>query len=484
MGKTNQVILWRVKMSRASKNTVRSKVARRVVVAILITVLAISTVNLIYMSRQIMKEQHIELGIATDLCASNIVGWLGEMEGICEGIANSLEALDTMDEETTRSLIDQVARNHSELFFVYVATEEGDMYMSRGAQFVKNMDVRERVWYKTAKSTGHTIVTDPYTSATRPDTMLITVASPVYQGSKLLGVVGVDASIDSVRDYINSINFKDEAYGFLVDSEGNIIVHKNEEYNPKPDEKVKAIDVIPEINKIIKHPGSEYVVAKDYSGQSMVYSSSRIKDSGWTLVVAYPRQNIMAYVDRGIRMSLFVAILCILLAAGGITKTIKKMLRPIEKINPVMDKIIAGDFSDKINFEAGEDEIGELQTKISKMLDELSATIEQQKYVLGEMEKGNLMVEDMDDMPGELNQISKSVNSIKESFNDIISDIQFSAINLQSFAVGVNEGCDLEEMKMVFEELSAEANALMEKTSKFRTTLKATDDKILSETMH
>ncbi len=471
-------------MSRVGKNTVRSRVARRVVIALLITVCAITTVNLIYMSRQIMKEQHIELGIATDLCASNIAGWIGDMEGLSEGIANSLEALETMDEETIRALVDQIAKNHSELFFVYVGTEEGDMYMSRGAQFVKNMDVRERVWYKKAKSTGHTIVTDPYISATRPDTMLITVATPVYHGSKLLGVVGVDASLDSVRDYISSINFKDEAYGFLVDSEGDIIVHKNEEYNQKPDEKVKVVDVIPAINKIIKHPGSEYVIAKDYKDQTMVYSSSRIKDSGWVLVVAYPRENIMSYVDRGIRINLFVAILCILIAAGDMTKAIKKMLHPIEKINPVMDKIIEGDFSDKIDFEAEEDEIGELQTKISKMLNELSAVIEQQKYVLGEMEKGNLMVEDMDDMPGELDQISKSVNSIKESFNDIISDIQFSAINLQSFAVGVNEGTDLEEMKMVFEELSAEANALMEKTSKFRTTLRASEDKILSETMH
>ena len=35
--------------------------------------------------------------------------------------------------------------------------------------------------------------------------------------------------------------------------------------------------------------------------------------------------------------------------------------------------------------------------------------------------------------------------------------------------MGVNETSNLEEMKMIFEELSAEANALMEKTSRFIT---------------
>ena len=95
--------------------------------------------------------------------------------------------------------------------------------------------------------------------------------------------------------------------------------------------------------------------------------------------------------------------------------------------------------------------------------------VKKQKYVLGEMEKGNLVVENIEEFPGELNEIANSVNSIKETFNDIISDIQFSAINLQSFAMGINETSDLEEMRLVFEELSAEANILMEKTSRFIT---------------
>ena len=86
-------------------------------------------------------------------------------------------------------------------------------------------------------------------------------------------------------------------------------------------------------------------------------------------------------------------------------------------------------------------------------------------------------------MPGDLNEISQSVNSIKETFNNIISDIQFSAINLQSFAMGINESSDIAEMRMVFEELSAEANALMDKTAKFKTAIRTPEDKMLEETM-
>ncbi|MBO6284668.1 MAG: HAMP domain-containing protein [Pseudobutyrivibrio sp.] len=166
---------------------------------------------------------------------------------------------------------------------------------------------------------------------------------------------------------------------------------------------------------------------------------------------------------------MIVALVCIVLALGDITVTIRNVLKPLDKINPAMDKIMEGDFTTKLNFATANDEIGDMQNKLAVTLESLSKVIQEQKYVLSEMEKGNLVVENIEDFPGELNEIATSVNSIKESFNDIISDIQFSAINLQSFAMGINESSDLEEMRSVFEELSAEANALMEKTSKFKT---------------
>ena len=134
-----------------------------------------------------------------------------------------------------------------------------------------------------------------------------------------------------------------------------------------------------------------------------------------------------------------------------------------------MDNVMNGDFTTKLNFATENDEIGDLQNKLAMTLEALSNAIKQQKAVLSEMEKGNLTVKNIDEFPGELNEIATAVNSIKETFNDIISDIQFSAINLQSFAMGINETSDIEEMRILFEELSAEANALMEKTAKFTT---------------
>lgn len=164
-------------MNVVPKKSIRRKVAKRVVIALVVTVVVLSTVNLIYMSRHIRDEQEKELELATNLCVEEIDGWVNEMCVIAEDISYALGGLQTVDEKTVKKILNQVAANHTELFFVYVGTESGDINMARGVQLPVGYDPRDRDWYKMAKASGHTVITNPYLSASRGDTILITVAT-------------------------------------------------------------------------------------------------------------------------------------------------------------------------------------------------------------------------------------------------------------------------------------------------------------------
>ncbi|MBQ7147729.1 MAG: methyl-accepting chemotaxis protein [Pseudobutyrivibrio sp.] len=472
-------------MNTTSKNSIIRKVVGRVIKALLVTVLALSVVNLIFMSRQLMKEVKTEVELVTVVSADKVDGWTSGLECITQDIADSLTGIESIDETTVKHILNEYAKHHDELYFLYVATEEGNMYMARGVQYAAGVDPRERAWYKAVKAAGHTIVTDPYMSATRKDVMLVTAATPIYFGTRMVGIVGVDADVHTINEYIEGLEFRDGAYGFLIDTQGNIIAHKNSEFLPTSEKVTNVSEAIPELVDIVQKPGSKLVKAKDYRGEEMLYSTTRLEDSKWTVGLAYPSKAVYKTLDRGIRICLFTALVCILFAAGDIRAAIKRMLKPIEKINPVLDGVIRGDFSVDLELTKEQDELGLLQQKLVLIIRRLGEIISEQKHVLGEMENGNLIVEDIETLPGELNEISMSVNSIKAAFNDIISDIQFSAINLQSYAMGINETTDLEEMKMIFEELSAEANALMDKTSRFITMpggLVNTSDTVLDDT--
>lgn len=457
-------------MKKNKRTTVKSRITRHVVIAIAITITVMTIVNLVYLSRRIIEQQEMKLTLATQMSAGEVQNWIKDMSTITEDMASSLTALGDLNKTTVRAVVDRVALNHPELYYVYFSDKLGNATMARGIDFAEGVDPRERVWYKTAEALGHTAVINPYSSASKPDVMMVTVATPVYWGTMLVGVVAVDAVIASVQDFINNIDFEQGSYGFLLDSNNNIIAHPNESFNPTNGNITSAVDVMPELDEILSTSRQdEFVTARDYTGTRMVYSAKTLEGSKWTIAVAYPESNFLSHVDRGIRISLFVAVLCALLAVGDIAVTVRRVLKPLDKINPAIQKIVEGDFSTKLNFAEANDEIGDLQNELAVVLAALTKIINKQTYVLSEMEKGNLIVEDIENFPGELNQIATSVNSIKETFNDIISDIQFSAINLQSYAMGINETTDIDEMKAIFEELSAEANALMEKTSRFVT---------------
>ncbi len=456
-------------MKKANYKSVKSRITRHVVLALVITVTILTIMNLIYMTRRIMDEQRMELQLATDLAASEIECWTQKLISVNESMADVIGGLSIYDEKNIRHMIDNVAVSHPEMYFIYFADVDGNIYMARGVSFAPGNDPRERDWYKQAKAAGHTVIVDIYQSLS-DKVMMVTIATPVYEGTTMKGVVAVDAAISEIESVVESINFKQGSYGILVDRNGDIMCHPNDNFDPTTENVFSVTDSIPKIEPIVKKPQTNKIVkAKDYMNVDMVYTSRRIESTGWVIVVAYPENNVLKHIDHGIRMSLFAAILCIFFAVGDMTYTIRKILRPLDKINPAMDKIMQGDFKMRLDFEGGDDELGELQFKMATMLSALSEVLSNQKRVLGEMEKGNLIVEDIPELPGDLNEIAESVNSIKETFNDIITDIQFSAINLQSFAMGINETSNLNEMRMVFEELAAESNNLMEKTSRFIT---------------
>ncbi len=453
------------------RDSIRFKIAKRVCLGLVLTIAALSAVNLIYMSRRVMDEQADEVQLDAQLAAAEIANWQCRLANISETLAETIEAQGELDEEYIYNNIDAVADAQEDLYFVYVATEEGNMYMARGVIYNPTVDVRERDWYKEVKSNGVTTVIDPYVSATRVDIILATVATPIYINGEFAGAVGVDADISSINDYVNSLSVKDEAYAFLVDRDGNIVTHPYSKFEPSAINTVSAIENIPGIESIIKKPGSGMGEGIDYSGERMIYASSYVGESDWIVVVAYSQETYYKNIYRGIWICIVMAVICLLLSGGDIVFAIRRILKPLEKINPAMERIVSGDYTTVIEFSHEKDEIGELQNKLAEMTRQLSDVVNEQRYVLSEIASGNLAVEDMDEFPGELNEIAKSVNDIKAKMNDIISDIQFSALNLESYSMGINDTSDLDEMREIFTELSAEADTLMEKTGIFKTYL-------------
>ena len=106
-------------MKKTKRTTVKSRITRHVVVAIIITISFMTIVNLTYLSRRIIEQQEMKLELATQVSANEVDNWVNDMATVTEDMASILTALGDLDQTTVRAVVDRVALNHPELYFVY-----------------------------------------------------------------------------------------------------------------------------------------------------------------------------------------------------------------------------------------------------------------------------------------------------------------------------------------------------------------------------
>ena len=226
---------------------------------------------------------------------------------------------------------------------------------------------------------------------------------------------------------------------------------------------------MPEIKEILDTTGTYVIAKKDYQGNKMFFASSQIGGSGWVLVSVMPTAKVYEAMQTIVLVIIGLSVLCMVVAAIIATIRVDRELAPIKPIAAAVERLSEGDFSSQLGFSMRKDELGSLQNSMSNLVGILSAIIEQERYILDEMAKGNLDVVDMEDMPGTFDEIADCVNHIKRTLDGLIKDIQYTAIELQDTAMGFGAAATQEEMEIISGELSALAIELMEKANKFTT---------------
>lgn len=62
---------------------------------------------------------------------------------------------------------------------------------------------------------------------------MITLASPVQQGGRLIGVSGVDTDLQTISNLINALDFDGSGHAFIVNGEGKILIHPKESWRSR-----------------------------------------------------------------------------------------------------------------------------------------------------------------------------------------------------------------------------------------------------------
>lgn len=322
--------------------TIKGRLTVSMIAIVVASILLTAAGLLAVAGKQTIQDQTRALQLNADKYAEEINTWIEQEKMLAHGAVESIAAGGKTDTDFLQAVVDTHAQGRGELLNLYCGTGDSRfIWSNREIEMPEGYDPVQRGWYQQAAETGNIIVTDPYCDALTGK-MCTTIAAPVYMDGRVEAVIGLDVTLETVTDLTGSINYEEGVYGFLVDSSGQYIAHKNKEYEPTENATVAVADVLPGLWKVMEENQGGVSKLEDYDGSACYFASAEIGGCGWKLGVAVPAANVTDSLGTMIVITLSVAFVIILFVAVFMTGLIGRMLAPVQ----MLKQFASGDFSE------------------------------------------------------------------------------------------------------------------------------------------
>lgn len=324
------------------RRTIKGKLTISVICIVAVSIILTTIGIVIIAGRNLIRNQTDALQLNADKYAEEINTWIENEKMLADGAAKSIVSAGNTEDKFLQSVLDTYAKDREELLNLYCGTKDSKFIQSnREAEIPEGYDPVQRGWYKEAAKEKKTIVTDPYWDVLT-NQMCTTIASPIYIDGELAAVIGLDVTLGTVTDLTGSINFAEGVYGFLADSSGQYVAHKNKEYEPTEESAVVVTDKMPGLKSLMDGTDTSVIKREDYDGSECYFAAAVIKGSNWKLGVVVPTSNVISSLRTMIIVAVVIALIIIALVTVFMAGLIGKMLAPVQ----MLKQFASGDFSE------------------------------------------------------------------------------------------------------------------------------------------
>ncbi|WP_139410760.1 methyl-accepting chemotaxis protein [Aeromonas veronii] len=368
-------------------------IKNKLVLAIGVIILVITCLQVWYNTSQLRSEtQRLVWNIIDESSMANVKGISRWVDSRISMVSTTKEAFAKEDEPISHLA---QSMNAGGFDLVYAGTADGKMIQSKPTDLPAGYDPRQRPWYKDAAAAGKLVITAPYADISTGQ-LIVTIAEP-FQRGKTQGVIAGDVSISSLISDILAVT-TEGTYAMLVDSNGTIIAHPDASLSLK-----SATALAPELTAAyinqVAHDGmiNELVI----SGKKEVYDFNAIPNTNWYYGMMVDEEIAYQSVRRMVTSSFIQGLITILIVAGFSYVAINGSLAPLKTLGEAIADLSRGngDLTRRIKIER-EDEVGAVA-----------------KHVNTFIERIHVMVQDISNSSGQLNQQAKSSHSMAEKAN-------------------------------------------------------------------
>ncbi len=375
---------------------------------------------------------------------------VASLETIRDTAATKEEKLHAMDGVREQN-------NYDEVGFVEL---NGQGYSNYG-----EFDFNDQLHFQAA-SKGEVFVGEPIINRLNGDIIIISGA-PVYDHEKIIGTVYIVDLVTSVNEKIGEITFGKTGYAYIVNKEGTVIFHKDEQQiadqtnaiaKQETDRKYKSLA---KATKKILSSTQQGTTTYRYNGKSRFAAYCPVKGhDDWRLIMTAPNSEFTSIVVISLLVNSAIGIFLLLFNIVLMKRQIKEIIHPVDLVTKRLVKLAEGDLQTPVEVIHTGDELAVLSKNLDETIRSLNLYISDITRVLAQLSDGNLDIQTEASFAGDFVSLKESIDTIVTSLNETMMQMNSAADLVADHSDGSSQGAknladSTTDQASVLEELTA-----------------------------
>lgn len=292
--------------------------------------------------------------------ASQISNWLNGKIALIDMMANDISA--NYSPENVQRVMNNPTLS-DEFILVFGALDTNGKPISNTPSWAPpaGWDGRKRPWYSLARSKQQAIFTAPYADSATGN-ILVSVVAKLKDKGRFKGAFGGDLSLETVSKNVNTLNFDNKGYAFLLNGQGKIISHPESSHNGKQLKSLIPLDSPSTGEGFLELEVGDHAVLVKFTQLKGLYG----KD--WLIGVVLDKSKAMAQAESLKWNAIIAALISALLTSLILYFTMARLfLIPINRLVSITEELSLGKLDIEIKETLRKDEIGVLAKAIERM---------------------------------------------------------------------------------------------------------------------
>nr|WP_307943866.1 methyl-accepting chemotaxis protein [Pseudomonas mosselii] len=354
-----------------------------------------------------------------NLTAGNIRTWLDSRIQLVNSVAQQI-AVDGPAKGSLERIL-ALPVYSANFILTYFGGQDGSMQSVPVGNRAADYDPRVRGWYKAASAAGQTIVTEPYISVSAGK-LVITLATPVQQGGRMIGVSGVDTDLQTISNLINTLDFGGRGHAFIVNGEGKVLIH------PKGELALKTLADV--------YPGNDLRIGSglkevEVEGRRQFISFTHVDgvpSADWYVALVLDQDAAFAMLGELRTSALVATLIAVVVIIALLGLLIRVLMEPLHVMGRAMRDIAEGegDLTRRLNIHA-QDEFGSLAQSFNRFVERIHESIREVASATGQVNAvasqvvnaSNASINNADQQSSRTSSVAAAINQLGAAAQEI-----------------------------------------------------------------